>query len=230
MPKHQRLMNTLAILQDGALHRACDLAQSQGVSLRTIYRDIDALVAAGVPVHGTKGAGYRMGRDLALPPLHLSESELEALHLGIAIVAQSTDDTLRRAAQHLGDKLDAALGTQAIPDAESWKTAFSPFANAARGARHIGTLRAAIKARQKLIATYTAPDGTVSRHRLRPLRIEQWARAWTLISWSDSTSAFCILRLDLIETADPLPKMFVDEPGKTLADYQAAPAAIRHPG
>ncbi len=229
MRKDQRLMRILECLQDGATHRAEDLAELLGVSLRTVYRDIAALGAAGVPVQGTKGSGYKMHQDSALPPLRLTASELEALHLGIDIVGQAADDTLRSAAQSLASKLDQALGTQAIPSAEAWKTAFSPFADAARGYRHLGTLRSAILARQKLQLVYTDPQGTVSQHRLRPLRVEQWARAWTLIAWSDSASRFVVLRLDLIESTAALPELFVDEPGKTLADYQAGRSVTRHP-
>ena len=221
MARTDRLLDILRILRDGALHRAQDLADRLGVSQRTIYRDMERLAAAGVPVEGTRGTGYRLAERIALPPLSLTPSELEALNLGIAIVAEAADPGLKSAAQSLADKIDAALPQQVIAEAEAWKTALTPLANAARGLSHMAALRSAIRGRQKLRLAYCAPDGTLTRCTIRPLRLETWGRVWTLTAWCELHSDFREFRLDLIEEAMALPELFVDEPGKTLADFDA---------
>ncbi len=219
MRRTDRLFDIVGILRDGKLHRAQDIADRLEVSVRTIYRDMDTLVASGVPVQGERGVGYMVTQAITLPPLTLTSEELEALNLGMAIVGEAADPDLKAAALSLADKIDAVLPTQTIAEADAWKFAVYPFANAARGFAHMPTLRAAIKARQKLDLTYTSKDGTVTRRTVRPLHMEYWGRIWTLTAWCELRDAHRVFRVDLIESAQALPQLFADEPGKTLADY-----------
>ncbi len=219
MPRTDRLFDIINILRDGNLHRAQDIATRLSVSVRTIYRDMDTLVASGVPVQGARGVGYMATKAITLPPLTLTQAEVEALNLGMAIVAEATDPDLKSAALSLADKIDAALPTQAIARADAWKFATYPFANAARGLAHMATLRTAIKTRQKLRLSYRRTDNTLTQRTVRPLHMEYWGRVWTLTAWCESRANFRALRIDLIEQATPLPELFVDEPGKCLSDY-----------
>ncbi|MCX7566225.1 YafY family protein [Sulfitobacter sp. F26169L] len=219
MPRSDRLFQILQILRDGALHTAQDLADQTGVSTRTLYRDMDTLAASGIPVKGTRGTGYRLDRVITLPPLTLTPVELEVLNLGLAITAELADPDLKAAANTLADKLDAAQPETAVAESERWKFGASPFGDAAHGFAQMPTLRAAIKARQKLRITYTSNDGAVTSRTIRPLHIEYWHRIWTLTAWCELRSAHRLFRLDLITTAQALPELFSDEAGKTLADY-----------
>ncbi|HEY0596492.1 helix-turn-helix transcriptional regulator, partial [Sphingopyxis sp.] len=45
------------------------LADEHGVSVRTLYRDIQALVALGAPIEGEAGVGYMLRPGFFLPPL-----------------------------------------------------------------------------------------------------------------------------------------------------------------
>ncbi|UWR27695.1 YafY family transcriptional regulator [Sulfitobacter sp. S223] len=219
MPRADRLFDILTLLRDGELHTAKALAERLGVSQRTLYRDMEKLVASGVPLSGTRGTGYRLSPAITLPPLTLTPSEMEALDLGLAIAAEVADPEMRAAANSLADKLDAVLPQTAVAQADAWKFAASPFADAARGFAQMPTLRAAIKARQKLRITYTSKDGDVTSRIIRPLHLEYWNRIWTLIAWCELRHAHRVFRLDLINTAEALPELFTDEAGKTLADY-----------
>ncbi len=221
MNRADRLFDLLHMLRDGRLHTAQEMAQRLGVSVRTIYRDMDTLQASGVPVEGARGVGYKATGAITLPPLSLNAAELEALNLGIAIVAEAGDPDLARAAASLGDKVDAVLPEQVISEADAWKFAIHPFADTARGAGHMATLRSAIKARQKLDLTYIRSDSTATRRTVRPLHMEYWGRIWTLTAWCELRTDFRLFRIDLIEAAQALPELFIDEPGKTLDDYRA---------
>ncbi len=57
-----RLINILTTLQARGLVTATELAEENEVAVRTIYRDIDALAASGVPVYAERGpeGGYRL--------------------------------------------------------------------------------------------------------------------------------------------------------------------------
>ena len=219
MRRTDRLFDIIQILRDAKLHRAQDMADQLEVSVRTIYRDMDTLVASGVPVQGERGVGYMITEAITLPPLTLTVAELEALNLGMAIVGEAADPDLKAAALSLGDKIDAVLPTQVVAQADAWKFAVYPFADAARGFAHMPTLRASIRARQKLRLTYTSKDGAVTSRVIRPLHMEYWGRIWTVTAWCELRAAHRVFRVDLIQSAEALPELFVDEPGKTLADF-----------
>ena len=219
MRRTDRLFDIIQILRDGKLHRAQDIADQLEVSVRTIYRDMETLVASGVPVEGERGVGYMAREAITLPPLTLTPAELEALNLGMAIVAEAADADLNAAAHSLAAKIDAVLPTETVAEADAWKFAVYPFANAARGFSHMPTLRGAIKGRQKLHLTYRRIDGTLTERTVRPLHMEYWGRVWTLTAWCEWREDFRVFRVDLIEEAEPLPELFVDEPGKRFSDY-----------
>ena len=220
MPRNNRLLDLVRLLSDGRLHRAEDLARRLGVSQRTIYRDMDTLVASGVPVAGERGLGYAATAAITLPPLNLSVTELEALHLGLAIVGEAGDEELKEAARTLSAKVDAVLPEDRSAPQAAFGFATHAFADASRGFRHMAPIRAAIRARQKL--RLTLPADPVPRRIVRPLRLDYWGRVWTVTCWDETTGAFALLRVDLVEEVTVLPQLFTDEPGKTLADYQAA--------
>ncbi|HVG68707.1 MAG TPA: WYL domain-containing protein [Gaiellales bacterium] len=79
----RRLISLLLLLQLGRRFTAADLAARLGVSTRTVHRDIDALLDAGVPVRADRGPGG----GFALPAGHrsrvpLSAGEAQALLVG----------------------------------------------------------------------------------------------------------------------------------------------------
>jgi biotin operon repressor len=109
MARKDRLFSLIQILRDGNLYRACDLAELVGVSLRTLYRDMDTLAASGVPIRGERGLGYQITAAYTLPALNLTKTELEALHLGLAAVGESEDAELSAAAKALSRRIDGVL-------------------------------------------------------------------------------------------------------------------------
>ncbi|MEQ9693617.1 YafY family protein [Shimia sp. SDUM112013] len=218
MKRSDRLYALIQILKDGRLHRAEDMARDLGVSIRTIYRDMDTLAASGVPVEGERGVGYSARAAITLPPLNLTENELEALHLGLAAVGNAVDGDMRAAAESLSAKIDAVLPEDRHGAPKSFGFAVYPFADAAQGFRYLAPIRAAIRNRQKL--RLGMQDGSACD--VRPLKLDYWGRVWTCLVWNETTDQFETLRADQIETLAILPGLFVDEPGKRLEDYQLA--------
>ena len=219
MRRTDRLFELIQILRDGRLHRGTDMAERLGVSLRTISRDKDTLIASGIPVEGERGLGYMMTAPITLPPLNLSLTELEALHLGLAVVGKAADDELKEAAKSLSQKVDAVLPEDRAAPASGWGFAVYPFEEAARGFVHMAPLRAAIRSRRKIDITYGAPDAEETRRIVRPLQMEYWGRVWTLTSWCELRDDFRVFRVDRIRTLDVTFESFEEEPGKTLGDY-----------
>ncbi|MDA7424129.1 helix-turn-helix transcriptional regulator [Thalassococcus lentus] len=214
MKRKDRLYQLMQRLRDGQLHTAEAMAQDLGVSVRTIYRDMEVLAASGVPVEGARGYGYTTQAAVTLPPLNLTEPELEALHLALAALSASELEQ-SQAARSLAGKIEAVLPEDSGSAPAPFGFATDAFAEAARGFAHMPAFRAAIRARQKL----RIKVGDAS-HDLRPLHIDYWGRVWTGVGWDETTAGFLSVPLDRIDALQVLPGLFVDEPGKTLADWR----------
>src|SRR5688572_11969165 len=91
------------------LVRARDLGSALEVSERTIYRDIQDLIASGVPIEGEAGVGYVLKAGFDLPPLMFNEQEIEALVLGARIVESWADAELAAAASDVIAKVQAVI-------------------------------------------------------------------------------------------------------------------------
>ncbi|WP_029057707.1 helix-turn-helix transcriptional regulator [Stappia stellulata] len=78
----------ILLLLSGGQRRASGLAERFGVSVRTIYRDIDRLIALGIPVEAERGAegGYRLARGYLQPPIALTRGETAALLVALTLV------------------------------------------------------------------------------------------------------------------------------------------------
>ena len=221
MRRTDRLFDLILLLRDGRLHRAEDLARRLEVSVRTIYRDMETLQLSGVPVEGERGMGYMMTAPITLPPLNLTLVELEALHLGMALVGEVADEELQTAAQSLSAKIDAVLPEDRTTPPTGWGFAVYPFKDAASGFRFMPQLRTAIRTRQKLSITYANADGAPSERVIRPLQMEYWGRVWTVSAWCELRGDFRVFRADRIRALKPMAELFVEEQGKSLADFMA---------
>ena len=214
MRRADRLMQLIQILRDGTLHKAADLAAATGVSLRSIYRDMETLAASGVPIEGERGIGYRVTAAITLPPLNLTMTEMEALHIGLSAVGESEDAELSSAAKALLAKLDAVTPEDRSRAPQGSGFAIYPFADAARGFQHLPVMRQAMRTRQKLEVVIGGATRTV-----RPLQLDYWGRLWTCVVWCETSRGFDDLRVDQIDRLRVLPSLFVDEAGKSLKDY-----------
>ncbi|HRE28725.1 MAG TPA: YafY family protein [Anaerolineales bacterium] len=109
MNRTDRLLALILELQRGGPRTAAALAARFETSKRTIYRDLDALGEAGVPLISTPGRGYELDPDYFLPPLRFTPDEATLLLLGADVMAQSFDAHYKAAAQAAGAKIEAVL-------------------------------------------------------------------------------------------------------------------------
>lgn len=117
MSRTERLLALMQQLRTGRRPRqAHELAQALGVSLRTLYRDIDLLRAQGADIRGEAGVGYVLKKGApTLPPLMFAEGEIEALVLGLRWVVQQPDPALVASARSVLAKVEAVLPAQLVP-------------------------------------------------------------------------------------------------------------------
>lgn len=84
------------------------LARHLSVSIRTVYRDVQALIDLGARIDGSAGVGHALRAGFFLPSLMFEEEEIEAFVLGARWVAAQGDVPLSRAAESVLAKMCAA--------------------------------------------------------------------------------------------------------------------------
>jgi predicted DNA-binding transcriptional regulator YafY len=99
MNKTDRLLAIVLELQRKEVVRAEDLATLFEVSVRTIYRDIQVLSEAGVPIIGATGTGYSLMEGYFLPPVSFTVEEAVTLLIGTDFIQQRFDYDYRVRAQ-----------------------------------------------------------------------------------------------------------------------------------
>ena len=110
MKKADRLLEVLQLLRRLPKPvKAQRIAEELEVSLRTVYRDIEALRGLRVSIEGEAGVGYILLDDGLLPPLMFTADEVEAISLGLRRVMTLGDDTLTLASENAISKIRAVL-------------------------------------------------------------------------------------------------------------------------
>lgn len=109
MNRTDRLLAIVLELQGKGHLRAEDLAAIFETSKRTVYRDMQALGQAGVPIVSIPGRGYSLIAGYFLPPLSFTPDEATLLLLGADVMAQSFDTHYRAVAQSASRKIAGVL-------------------------------------------------------------------------------------------------------------------------
>ncbi|MEO1492113.1 MAG: YafY family protein [Pseudomonadota bacterium] len=218
MRRTDRLFELIQLFREGRLWRGQDLADRLEVSVRTIYRDIDTLIASGVPIEGERGVGYLLRAPIFLPPLTLSSEELEALYLGVEQVRRAGDPALSRAATALRGKIDAVVAE--VRRAEAGQSAVSILSPVPEMEQtHLPLLRQAIRDRALVAIEYLSLQDEVSSRVVWPLNLQYWGTTWTFVAWCELRGDFRVFRADRIQRAETGIGTFPDQPGKTYADF-----------
>ena len=192
-----RLLHAMRILP--APVTAARLAEETGVSLRSLYRDIDSLRAAGARIEGERGYGYRLVEDVALPPQTFDRIEIEALVLGLAEVRHMGDPALAGAAASALAKVAATLPDRteqhllhAVSQVRRFESRFPRIPD-------METIRAGCWREEVLALRYADKDGAITERQILPLSIVYLDSKMTLLAWCCLREAFRMFRLDRIE-------------------------------
>ncbi|MNC06280.1 HTH domain protein [compost metagenome] len=186
------------------LHRklitARELAEHFEVSTRTIYRDIDVLSAAGIPVYSSKGKG---GGISLLPGYSFNASLLSSEEQDNVLVALQT----LVAAEYPG--VEAVLVKFANlfkKEGQNWlEVDFSPWGSEQSKRFVFQRLRDAIVHRNIISFQYYNSSGQASRRKVEPIQLVFKARAWYLAGYclsSNDSRIFKINRMRDISITD----------------------------
>lgn len=181
-----RLLSILLLLQVHRRITAHELAKRLEVSERTIYRDMEALSAAGIPVTAERGigGGWSLLEEYRTNLTGLTEAEIQALFL-TKPARLLTDLGLHKASEAALIKLLAALPTMHRRDAEYARQRIyvdvAGWHNSEEAVPYLPTLQEAIWQERKLHFTYRRSDTTVERL-VDPLGLVAKGSIWYLVA------------------------------------------------
>ncbi len=215
-----RLLSILLLLQVHRRLTAGELAVRLGVSDRTVYRDMDALSVAGIPVYAERGGngGWRLTEEYQTKLTGLTQVEIQAAFL-MQPARLLADLGLRQAADGASLKLLAALpSTQRGGATRAQQTILldiTGWRQAAEAVPLLPTLHDAIWQGRKLRFTYLRGDGGAVERVADPLGLVAKGRLWYLIALVDGDIR--TYRVGRLQVATAL-----DEPATRPPDFDLA--------
>lgn len=183
--KIQRLFAILVTLLNKRKVTAKELASRFEVSTRTIYRDIDDLSAAGIPIYANKGSGggialldhYTLNKTL------ITEEDSQELMLALkALESRNYPDI-----DQVTEKLSALFHSMNVDDwieidRSGWDNSKEPQAC-------FDTIKSSIIDCQQIVFDYYNQKGEITRRSVHPLKLKHKGEGWYL--W-----AYCLLKKD----------------------------------
>lgn len=217
MRRADRLIELVALLRSKPIVRADDLASALEVTPRTVYRDIAALQAQGLPIEGAAGVGYAVRGKLDLAPLTFGHDELEALALGLAYVEQVGDKALAAAARAAHAKIEIAwMGI--APHGPMNRPLRASQRPERRLPGHGELLRNALRKRRELSFHYEDRAGAPTTRRVRPLALWAFSEGWLLVAWCFMRRDFRVFRVDRMRKV-VAGAVFEDDDARSFAAY-----------
>jgi predicted DNA-binding transcriptional regulator YafY len=177
------------------------LAQRLEVSVRTVKRDVDALLQAGVPIwaQAGPGGGYVLDAAGTLPPLNVTAAEAAAIAVALAALPalpfaadarSALSKVLAAMPEAERDRAEAIAGRLWLRAPEQ-----PPRPAVAR------VLDEAVRGRLVVALRYTSADGAETERTVEPVALAATRGHWYLLAWCRWRRAPRWFRTDRITTA-----------------------------
>ncbi len=178
-----RLLEIVYLLLEHGSVTASELAERFEVSVRTVYRDMDALGEAGIPVCAERGrqGGFRLMENFSLNRSLLSQRDQDE----ILFALQTLNATSAAECGQLLSRLSGLFRR----DCTDWiEVDFSEWGNEKEQRERFEQVKSSILERRVIRFVYYGSDGNQSERRVEPLRL-LFKGSWYL-------QAFCLTRQD----------------------------------
>lgn len=182
--KDNRLFRILYYILEKGKVTASELADKFEVSVRTIYRDIDSISSAGIPIYALqgKGGGIEIAEDFVLSKSLLSENEKQQIMSAL----QGLDNTRVQHENELLTKLSAIFKMKNT----SWiEVDFNNWQNNKLYEKTFNDIKSAILSKNIISFTYFSGNEKAISRSVKPVRLLFKSQDWYLY-------AFCLLRND----------------------------------
>lgn len=192
MNRIDRVTAILIQLQTKRVVTAKEIAQRFNISLRTVYRDIRTLEAAGIPIGSEAGKGYFLAEGFLLPPVMFTLTEVGALITAGKFLDSYGDESFKKNFASAMYKIKSILKYSDKDYAQELESSTNVYST--NGPKNtladniIATIQTAICNKRILSIQYHASDRKEPEFRMiEPVSMGFYEQYWYLI-------AFCRLR------------------------------------
>lgn len=201
--KINRLLGITILLLNRETVTAKELAERFGVSTRTIYRDIDVLSSAGVPVFTNKGngGGISLLENYSLNKTLISEHESESLLLALK--------TLKAAKYPEIDTILEKIGAVFKHSETDWvHIDFSPWESTPNEHNKFIEIKKAILDRKRISFEYVSSAGEKTSREIEPMKLIFKGQAWYLWGYCVRKNDFRVFRISRIKNVKVTNEIF----------------------
>ena len=219
MNKFDRSISILILLQTKKIITAATVAERFEISLRTVYRDINTLKKAGIPIIGDPGIGYSIMEGYRLPPVMFNEGEALSLLTAEKFMANITDHETQQHYSAAMNKIKAVLRSseKLALDILDDSIAIAPY-KIEEHKPFLQELFKSIAARHLLQVSYEKADGTASERTLEPMGCYHQSNNWYLVAYCQLQKDYRTFKMNRIQNLVSLDKTF-DRPHFDLQQY-----------
>lgn len=208
MNRIDRLTAILIHLQSKRVVKSEELADRFSISQRTVYRDVKALMEAGVPIGSEAGKGYFIVDGYHLPPVMFTQDEASAMMLAGKLVEKLTDKSVRTSFDSALHKIKAVLNESEKDHLESLQNLVQVLERPRNEEQPSGnfpdnfltTIQRAVVKKQVLVIEYTNNKQELTSRELEPIGIFYYSSAWHLIAWCRLRNDYRDFRADRIRS------------------------------
>jgi len=204
--------------------KAEEIANRFEISLRTVYRDVKALMEAGVPIGSEAGTGYFIVDGYHLPPVMFSQDEASAMMMAGKLVERMTDQSVRTAFDGALLKIKSVLNEAQKDHLESLQDhieVFRPQMNLpAQSGNFLTDLQKAVAGKQVVYLDYFSSNQNEQTQRdVEPIGLFYYSAAWHLIAWCRLRNGFRDFRCDRIKEMKATGQTFDPRSISTMQEY-----------
>jgi predicted DNA-binding transcriptional regulator YafY len=197
-----RTHRLLSLLQELRARRrpvtAEALAASLGISVRTLYRDINLLRSQGAYIDGEAGFGYVLKPGFMLPPLMFTVDEIDVIMLGASWVSQRKDLAMETSARSAIAKIAAVLPPEMTRAMDASGLLLNLVNEGAATSIDAAAIRDALRRERKLTIAYVDAADTASERIVWPVAIAVCDNTQILAAWCELRADYRHFRLDRI--------------------------------
>ena len=206
--KITRLMEITTLLLNRRTVTSRELAERFGVSARTIYRDVEALSAAGVPVYMSKGhgGGISLMENYTLSKTLLSDEERS----GILLALKTLQATQYPEIDKILEKMESVFKNS--PAADWVEVDFMHWGSAPNEQDKFNAIKQAIIHRQVVNFDYVNGGGERSHRAVEPLKLFYKGVSWYLSAYCRKRKSHRLFRISRIKQAELTPETFIPQP------------------
>lgn len=224
MNRIDRLTAMLVHLQSKKVVRAEEMAGRFEISLRTVYRDVKALMEAGVPIGSEAGKGYFIVDGYHLPPVMFTQDEASSMLLAGKFVEKMGDKSMKSAFESAMYKIKAVLSDPEKDHLEQLHS-YVEVSVATRPVKHdfpdhflTEIQRAAVK-KCVLEIQYSSNQEENTKREVEPIGLFYYSAAWHLIAWCRLRNGYRDFRSDRIKSLVTTSKTFEGRNLLSLQEY-----------